>query len=71
MSNYEMILKRGGRHDDIILDIYNVLLSGNNGVLNHFVEHSKDDREVRVDYTHRDLVSTSVKKYNNTVKQGR
>ena len=71
MTNYEMIVERGGRHEDIVLDLFDALLLGKNGVFNRFVEQSKDDWEVGSDITHNSLVSTAITKYNNMVKQGR
>ena len=34
MANYELIVERGGCHDDIVLDLYNALLSGKNDAFN-------------------------------------
>ena len=34
MANFEMIYERGGRHDDIMLDLYDALLFGKNDVFN-------------------------------------
>ena len=59
MSNYELIGKRGGKHDDIILDIYDALLSGKNEVFNRFVERSKDDWEVGSDVTHDAFINSA------------
>ena len=71
MTNYELIGERGGRHEDIVLDLFDALLSGKNDVFNRFVERSRDDWEVGSDITHDSLVSMSVTKYNNMVKLGR
>ena len=33
MTNYKLIGERGGRHEDIVLDLFDALLSGKNDVL--------------------------------------
>ena len=71
ISNYEMIIERGGKHEDIVLDLFDALLSGKNDVFNRFVERSRDDWEVGSDITHDSLVNMCVTKYNNMVKLGR
>ena len=43
MIDYEMINERGGKYDDIVLDLINSLLSGNNEIFKRFIERSKDD----------------------------
>ena len=43
MTDYEMINEQGGRHDDIILDLFNSLLSGKYEIFNRFIERSKND----------------------------
>ena len=68
MSNYELIGKCGGRHDDIILDLYDALLLGKNDVFNCFVERGKDNWEVGSDVTHDTLINSAVTKYHNMVK---
>ena len=71
ITNYEMIEERGGRHEDIVLDLFDALLSGKNDIFNRFVERSRDDWEIGSDITHDSLVSMSITKYNNMAKLGR
>ena len=71
ITNYEMIEERGGRHEDIVLDLFDALLSGKNDIFNRFVERSRDDWEIGSNIMHDSLVSMSVTKYNNMVKLGR
>ena len=71
MIDYEMINERGGKYDDIVLDLINSLLSGNNEIFKRFIEHSKDDQEAGVDLTHDDLISQSMAKYNNMFNKDR
>ena len=71
ITNYEIIEERGGRHEDIVLDLFDALLSGKNDIFNRFVERSRDDWEIGSDITHDSLVSMSVTKYNNMAKLGR
>ena len=51
--------------------ICNLIFPSKNKILNRFAERSKEDWGVGVDLTHDDLVSQSVTKYNNMVKQDR
>ena len=71
MSNYDLIIDRGGQCNGISLDLYTALLSSKNDVFNIFVKHIKDDWEVGSHVTHSKMLITSVKNYNNMVKQGR
>ena len=66
-----MINERGDGYDDIVLDLFNSILSGKNEIVNRFIEHSKDNWKVGVDLTHDDLICQSVAKYNNMAKQDR
>ena len=70
MSDYELIIDRGGQNNDTVLGIYTALLSDKNNVFNHCFERSTDHLELRAAMTY-DLVITPVKKYNNMVEQGR
>ena len=71
MANYELIGERGGCHNDIILDLYDALLSGKNDVFNRFVERRKEDWKVGSDITHNALINLAVTKYHNMFEQNR
>ena len=58
-----MINERRGRYDDIVLDLYNTILWGNNYIFNRFIERSKDDWEVDVDLFDDYIISQPVIKY--------
>ena len=57
MVDYEMVNERGDRHDDIVFDLFNSLLSSKHEIFSRFIERSKVDWEVGADLTHDDLVS--------------
>ena len=71
MVNYKVIGEQGEWHSDIILDLYDTLLSRNNDIFNQFVERSKDDWIGGLDITHDALINLVVKKYDTMVKQNR
>ena len=71
IEDYELIIERpNGKHDDIVLDLFNALLSGKNNVFTSFVQRKKDAWETGNDEPHEQLIEDCITKYNNMVKQG-
>ena len=69
MADYQMILDRQKTHDDILLDLFEALLSGKNEVFTRFVQRRKDDWETGADESPESLVEACVAKYNNMLLQ--
>ena len=70
MADYQLILEKNGRHDDMVLDLYTALLSGKNEIFSSFIQRRKDDWETGTDESHEALVKVANTKYNNMVTQG-
>ena len=68
-ADYLLITQLNGRHDDMVLDTYTVLLSEKNDIFNNFVQRGKDDWELGKDQNFEDVMENTTVKYNNMVKQ--
>ena len=70
MADYQLILEKNGRHDDMVLDLYTALLTGKNDIFSSFIQRRKDDWETGADESHEALVEVANTKFNNMVTQG-
>jgi hypothetical protein len=69
ISLNDEIEERGFTHDDLVYDIFQALLSGNNEAFSSFVQRKKDDWDIGNDMTSDEIVTSAVQKYNNMVMQ--
>ena len=49
IADYLLITELNGKHDDMVLDTYTVLLPGKHDIFNNFVQRGKDDWELGKD----------------------
>ena len=68
-SNYNQIIERGHKHDDIVMDFFYALLSTKNSVFKDFIQRKKDQWEDGTDMTLDELSASALSKYNNMVEQ--
>ena len=68
-ADYLLITELNGKHDDMVLDTYTVLLSGKKDIFNNCVQRGKDDWELVKDQNYEDVMNNATVKYNNMVKQ--
>jgi len=68
-ENYNQILDRNSTHDDIVLDIFRALSSTKNKEFLDFVNSKKTAWETGEDFSHEELISLAVAKYNNLCTQ--
>ena len=68
-SNYNLIIERGHKHDDIVMDLFTALLSTKNTVFQDFIQRKKDQWEDGTDMTFDELAASALCKYNNMVEQ--
>jgi hypothetical protein len=68
-DNYLEIIKSGGSHEDMVMDLYNALLSSKNEVFNRFIQRSKDSWETEKEVTPEELITLAIEKFNNLSEQ--
>ena len=68
-DTYLEIVRSGGKHDDMIMDLFTSLLSSKNEIFNSYIQRSKDNWEVGQDYEVDELITSAVEKYNNMSEQ--
>ena len=70
LADYQLIMEKKGKHDDMVLDVFDALLSGKNEIFSSFIQRRKDDWETGTEESHETLIQVANTKYNNMVKQG-
>jgi hypothetical protein len=68
-DNYLEIIKSGGSHEDMVMDLYNALLSSKNEIFNRFIQRSKDSWETEKEVTPEELITLATEKFNNLSEQ--
>ena len=68
-DTYLEIVRSGGKHDDMIMDLFTSLLSSKNEIFNSYIQRSKDNWEVGQDYEVDEIITSAVEKYNNMSEQ--
>lgn len=68
-STYTTIEELGFKHDDIVMDTFEALLSTKNQVFKDFIQRKKDEWETGDDLTLGELSEFALNKYNNMVEQ--
>ena len=68
-NTYLEIVRSGSKHEDMIMDLFNSLLSSKNEIFNAYIQRTKDNWEVGTDYTVDEIVMSAVENYNNMSEQ--
>ena len=68
-NTYLEIVRSGDKHEDMIMDLFNSLLSSQNEIFNAYIQRTKDNWEVGTDYTVDEIVMSAVENYNNMSEQ--
>jgi hypothetical protein len=68
-DNYNEIIKSGGSHEDMVMDLFSALLTSKNDIFNQFIQRSKDDWETRKDISIEELTTLATEKFNNMSEQ--
>jgi hypothetical protein len=68
-DNYNEIIRSGGSHEDMVMDLYSALLTSKNDIFNSFIQRSKDDWETKQDISIEELTTLATEKFNNMSEQ--
>ena len=68
-DTYLEITRSGGKHDDMIMDLFNSLLSFKNETFNAYIQRTKDNWEVGTYYVVDEIITSTVEIYNITSEQ--
>jgi hypothetical protein len=68
-DNYNEIVRSGGSHEDMVMDLYSALLTSKNNIFNQFIQRSKDDWETKQDISIEELTTLATEKFNNMSEQ--
>ena len=70
VEDYQLILENKGRYDDMVLDLYAVLLTGKNEIFSSLIQRRKDYWETGSDKLHESSVQVANTTHNNMVMHG-
>jgi hypothetical protein len=68
-DTYLEIVCSGGKHEDMIMDLFTSLLSSKNEIFNSYIQRTKDNWEVGKDYEVDEIITSAVEKFNNMSEQ--
>jgi len=68
-SSYNQITELGYKHDDIVMDTFDSILSSKNQIFRDLIQRTKDDWEMGKDMELSELAATAMTKYNNMIRQ--
>ena len=68
-DNYNEIIRSGGSHEDMVMDLFSALLTSKNNIFNQFIQRSKDDWETKQDISIEELTNLATEKFNNMSEQ--
>ena len=68
-DNYNEIIRSGGSHEDMVMDLFSALLTSKNDIFNQFIQRSKDDWETKKDISIKELTTLATEKFNNMSEQ--
>ena len=68
-DNYNEIIRSGGSHEDMVMDLYSALLTSKNDIFSQFIQRSKDDWETKQDISIEELTTLATEKFNNMSEQ--
>jgi hypothetical protein len=68
-DNYNEIVRSGGSHEDMVMDLFSALLTSKNDIFNQFIQRIKDDWETKQDISIEELTTLATEKFNNMSEQ--
>ena len=68
-DTYLEIVRSGGKHEDMVMDLFTSLLSSKNEIFNSYIQRTKDNWEVGKDYEVDEIITSAVEKFNNMSEQ--
>ena len=68
-DTYLEIVRSGGKHENMIMYLFNSLLSFKNETFNAYIQRTKDNWEVGTDYVVDEIITSTVEIYNITSEQ--